>query len=432
MATIKITKRTVDSLTPQDKPYAVYDSELKGFGIRVQPSGVASYIVEYRPDGGGRAVAKKRMAIGRVGELTPDKAREIAKDRLSEVRQGVDPLSDRQTKRREMKVSGLIDLWEEIRPTGKRTGRPMAERTRSYTLARLRHHVVPILGSKRVSEVTVDDVNDLIRRVTAGETKLDGESAKKRGRIRVRGGEGAARKVASDLSIIYGFAIEKRIVAINPVTAARKPKAGKRFDFLRTEEIKELGQALSDMEQEGANGAGITILRLLLITGARPAEIEGLRWEELDLKARCIRVRNSKTGYSVRPLPPSAISILKKQSRVNDSPYVFPATRGDGHFLGSKKLWNEARRRAKLPEKVRYHARHTVASLALSEGHDVASVAAIMGHANPRTTLTVYAHVLDKKATQAADQVGAKIRDALNGGSRRRKKAALKKTSPTS
>src|SRR3546814_15374264 len=64
--------------------YPVYDAELKGFGVIVLPSGIISYIVEYRPDGGGRNVAKKRMTLGRVGEITPDQARTIARDRMAE------------------------------------------------------------------------------------------------------------------------------------------------------------------------------------------------------------------------------------------------------------------------------------------------------------------------------------------------------------
>src|SRR3546814_11686269 len=89
------------------------------------------------------------MTLGRVGEITPDQARTLARDRLAEVRHGTDPLSDRQTKRRELKLSEFIDQWEADNPVSKRSGRPMKPLTRSYTLSRLRNHVVPILGRKR-------------------------------------------------------------------------------------------------------------------------------------------------------------------------------------------------------------------------------------------------------------------------------------------
>lgn len=415
MATAKITRRTIDALTPAEKPFIVYDAELKGFGVRVMPSGVATYVVEYRPGEGGRGVAKKRMALGRTTELAPDEARKLAQDSLSAVRHGDDPLLERETRRREIKLSELIDLWEKEKPAGRKTGKPMAERTRTNTLARLRHHVVPLMGRKRVSAVTPDDVNDMMQRVANGETKRDEKSERKRGRIVVTGGEGAARKVASDLSIIYGYAVEKRMVDANPVAAARKPPAGKRNDYLRSEHIEAIAKALVKMEASGANPRGVAILRLILLTGARPSEIEGLKWSEIDFHANCLRLADSKTGYSIRPLATAAMAILAKCERVQGSPYVFPATRGDGYYTGSKKLWNEARKIADLPDRVRYHARHAVATLALSAGHDVASVAAIMGHRGPRTTLSTYAHVIDDRAANAAERVAGSIAAAMEG-----------------
>lgn len=412
MATEKLTKRHINGLNAATKPYRHYDTELKGFGVLVLPSGIKSYIVEYRPDGGGRNVSKKRMTLGRVGELTPEQARTLARDRLSEVRCGVDPLSDRQTKRRELKLAEFIDQWETDAPVSKRTGKPMKALTRTYMLARLRHHVVPILGRKRVSAVTVDDVNDMIRRIAKGETAKDVLSTKKRGRIKVRGGDGAALKVASDLSIVFNYAIERRVVLANPVTHARKPRAGKRHEFLSAAEFAQIGQALSDLEAEGCNPAGVAILRLILLTGARPSEIEGLNWAEVDLEHQCLRLTQSKTGYSVRPLAQAAANILAATPR-SKSPYVFPATRGDGHFTGSKKIWNQARAKAGLPGRVRYHARHAMATFALADGVDAVSVAAILGHKGPRTTLATYAHVIDKSAARAVEAMGSKIATAM-------------------
>ncbi len=415
MTTEKLTKRHIDGLMAASRPYRHYDTELKGFGVLVLPSGVKSYILEYRPDGGGRNVAKKRMTLGRVGELTPDQARSIARDRLADVRRGDDPLVDRQTKRRELKLAEFIDQWDHDAPAGKRSGRPMTEPARTYMLSRLRHHVVPILGAKRIGEVTVDDVNGMIRRIARGETAKDGPSGKKRGRVKVRGGEGAALKVASSLSIIFNYAIEKRLILTNPVTHARKPRAGKRHDFLTASEFTQIAQALAELEAEGCNPAGIAILRLILLTGARPSEIERLKWAEVDTDHQCLRLAESKTGYSVRPLSQAAVDILSEVSR-EPSPYVFPATRGDGHFTGAKKIWNQARTKAGLPGRVRYHARHAMATFALADGVDPVSVAAIMGHKGPRTTLATYAHVIDGTAARAVEAVGQKIAVAMQTG----------------
>ena len=64
MANEKLTKRTVDALVADDKAFIVYDSELKGFAVRVAPTGIKTWQVEYRPYPGGRGVSKRRMALG--------------------------------------------------------------------------------------------------------------------------------------------------------------------------------------------------------------------------------------------------------------------------------------------------------------------------------------------------------------------------------
>ena len=172
---------------------------------------------------------------------------------------------------------------------------------------------------------------------------------------------------------------------------------------------------MRQLEIEGANPSGVAILRLLILTGARPSEIEGLKWSEIDFHARSLRLADSKTGYSIRPLATAALVILSEVKRVQGSEYVFPASRGDGYFTGSKRLWNRARAIAQLPDRVRYHARHAVATLALSAGHDIASVAAIMGHKGPRTTLSTYSHVIDDRAARAAEGVGGQVAAAMEG-----------------
>jgi hypothetical protein len=68
----KLTKRTADALKPSAKPYISFDSGIPGFGVRVMPSGVKTFILEYRPHGGGRGVSKKRLTIGRHGVLTAE------------------------------------------------------------------------------------------------------------------------------------------------------------------------------------------------------------------------------------------------------------------------------------------------------------------------------------------------------------------------
>jgi Arm DNA-binding domain len=84
----RITKRTIDALKPQAKPRIVYDRDVKGFGVRIAPGGVKTYILEYRPGAGGRATAKKRLTLGRHGAMTAEQARSAALDALARIRLG--------------------------------------------------------------------------------------------------------------------------------------------------------------------------------------------------------------------------------------------------------------------------------------------------------------------------------------------------------
>ena len=72
---LTLTKRTVDALEPEGKPWIAWDDKLTGFGCRVQPSGTKSFIVNYRAGDGGRKAPNKRVVVGRYGRVTADQAR---------------------------------------------------------------------------------------------------------------------------------------------------------------------------------------------------------------------------------------------------------------------------------------------------------------------------------------------------------------------
>src|SRR5690606_36701541 len=152
-----------------------------------------------------------------------------------------------------------------------------------YTLARLRNHVVPLLGSKRISEIGAGDIETFVRDVTNGKTAKD-EKIAPRKRIIVRGGPGAARKVVRDLSAVYSFAIRREIVERNPVERAAVRKTdNQRKRYLSLEEVSQLGKAFEKVLVDGANRKAIEIARLWALTGCRRNEIAALEWEEVDL-----------------------------------------------------------------------------------------------------------------------------------------------------
>ena len=301
---ILLTKREVYLAEPRSERFHVWDTRLAGFGLRVERSGTKTFVVRYRADGGGRSAPRRFLTIGRFGPLTVEAARKQARSLLGAAAVGDDPAGERQAKRKEMTVSSLIGLYEAegcFVQRGIRQGEPMKARTKSYTLARLHHHVEPLLDRKRVTEVAAAEIERLVRDVTAGKTAADRFVGPRR-RVIVRGGSGAARKVARDLSAVFSFAKRRGIVDENPFDRASIRKTDNRRDrFLTLEEVSRLGLAFGELEAASANPKAIQIARLWVLTGCRRDEIAGLCWSEVDFERGLLILEASKTGKSIRP-----------------------------------------------------------------------------------------------------------------------------------
>jgi hypothetical protein len=133
----RLTKRTLDALEPRDKPFIAFDAEMKGFGVRVMPTGAKTFILEYRPGAGGRSVAKRRLTLGRYGgAMTLDQARKAAMTALARVRLGADPQAEKSRQRAALSVSDLIDAFLERHVGGKL--KPKSQALYRSTLAKLR------------------------------------------------------------------------------------------------------------------------------------------------------------------------------------------------------------------------------------------------------------------------------------------------------
>ena len=412
-----LTKRSVDACAATDKRYDVWDSQVPGFGLRVGTSGVKTFVVRYRADGGGRSAPRRYVTVGRYGAVTVEQARKKAQQILAEATVGEDPAMKRNAKRDELKMTGLVDLYEKegcFIQRGKRQGEPMKERTKTYTIARLRHHVVPLLGIKRVSEISVGEIERFFRDVATGKSASDTKIGYRK-RIVVRGGDGAARKVFRDLSAVFSFAVRRGIIEANPCEKAVVRKTDNRRErFLSIDEIKQLGKALDELEAEGMNLKALKITRLWVLTGCRRQEIAELKWDEIDFERGLLVLADSKTGRSVRPLAAAAIKLLKTIQRSEDSDFVFPAESAEGYFQGTKKAWPKIVKQANLEGVTPHTLRHTMGAIATSSGEALALTGAILGHANMRSTM-IYAHVEIDPARKAADRVGNRLASALIG-----------------
>jgi integrase len=406
---VKLTKRVVDAAEPKAKPYDLWDGELSGFGLRVGTSGTKTFIIRYRANGGGRNAPRRFMVVGRHGTLSADQARTNARKLLASATSGADPAAERSNKRKEMTIAELLERYAH---EGTDNLKPL---TKTYTLARLRNHVLPLLGSRKVTEITTGDVEGMGRAIANGKTRKD-EKVGVRARVIVRGGGGAAAKVVRDLSAVFTFAKRHNIVTTNPCEGAHRRADDARDVFLSDEQLGRLGSALEQVAADGANAMAVNIIRLLAVTGCRRNEIAGLRWSEVDFDHACLRLADSKTGKSTRQLGESALAVLHSLTHSDDSEYVFPASTGTSHYQGIKRVWKRVCEIAELSNVTLHTLRHTLASSAVSNGETLAMTGALLGHSNARST-SRYAHIAHNPAKQAMDRVSKHVDDAMRGTS---------------
>jgi integrase len=400
----RLSKKVVEAAQLNGRDFIIWDTDLIGFGLRVRTGGSKTFIAQYRV-GGGRSGATRRYSIGRYGVLTVEEARQGAKKILAAATQGLDPSRSRQARRQEMSVKQLIDQF------AAKGSDHLKLRNRRYMLARLQHHVVPLLGHKKISEVRVGDVEQFWRDVRDSKTAKD-EKIGFRARVIVRGGVGAATRGIRDLSAVYAFAMRQEWVASNPCAPVKKPADRRRTRFLALEEVRRLGVALDELEAAGASAKAVAIMRLWALTGCRRDEIAGLRWSEIDFERACLTLEDSKTGRSVRPLALAAIVLLERLPREDGSEFVFPSEDGRTYYQGTKRFWAKVVARAGLPGVTPHTLRHTLGSTAVSTGETLAMTGALLGHATPQAT-NIYAHMQQDPARRAADRVVSPIAEAL-------------------
>ena len=163
---------------------------MKGFGIRMKPSGAASYLVQYRNKEG----RTRRLVIGKVGTLTPDEARKLAGDALKAAAKGGDPSAERHAVRGAITVSDLCDLYLV----------DAKSRIKASTLAmdksRIETHVKPLIGRFTVRSLTAADIERMKADIIAGKTAKPRREG--RGGIATGGPGVAARTLGMTVTIL--------------------------------------------------------------------------------------------------------------------------------------------------------------------------------------------------------------------------------------
>ncbi len=405
MPTRKLTKRSVDNAKANGRDTFYWDTEIKGFGLKVTPAGRKAYVCQYRA-GGGRRGATRRYTIGIHGSpWTVDQARVEAKRILGLASNGKDPASAKQEQRAALTVAELCDLYLAEGCATKKASTLATDR------GRIERHIKPLLGSLKVHSVTRAHVRRFLQDVAGGKTATDVKT-KKRGRAIVKGGKGTATRTVGLLGGIFAYALEHGIIAENVVRGVKRFPDRKSERFLSEKELGDLGRALRSLAENGENAQAIAIIKLLIFTGARKGEIERLLWSEVDMERGLLELGDSKTGQKAIVLNPPALQVLSEIERIGESPFVFPASKGKGHFEGVPKVWRKARDLAGLPDVRLHDLRHSFASVAVSGGASLPVIGALLGHAHAATTQR-YAHLSNDPLRTVSGTVGQTLANAL-------------------
>jgi integrase len=411
----KLTKRVVDAAAPQNDRYFVWDSELKGFALRVSKGGTKTYILRYRPRGLGRAAPRRFMVLGRHGAITPDEARAQAKTILGAVAVGQDPAQDRSQATKAMAAAELVEIFiaEHVRAKRK-------PRTAEGYAAVLNKYFVPKFGKRAAERISSTEIAQL--------------------HLSLRERPYQANRLLAIVASMYGFAARRGIVPkdTNPVQGVERFRESSRERYLGADDLKRLGETLRLAERDGIPwkldisrsrskhlvrdenqrtvfpSEVILAFRLLLFTGARLREILNLEWRHVDLDRGLILLPDSKTGAKTLVMSAPVADLLRHQVRTG--PYVIPGVNPDRPRSDLKKPWAAIQRHAGL-EGVRIHdLRHTFASIGAGASLGLPIVGKLLGHSQPATTAR-YAHLDADPLRRASNLIGSHLAAALAGDS---------------
>ncbi len=404
----KITIRALAALAPDPKEDTwLWDDELARFAFGLKPSGAGAFVVVYR----NRQRKQRQVLVGRYGVVTPEQARSAARAMLAEVDAGRDPAEARAEDREAIDVEELCRQYLAAAHAGlvkTRFGKPKKASTIAIDEGRVARHIVPLIGRKLARDLRRADVQRMADAITQGKTAAQVKT-KARGVARVTGGAGTAARVVELLGGIWSWAEKRALVqGPSPVTGVEKSKGDAKDRLLSAEELGALGRVMREQERE--RPLAVAALRLIALTGLRREQACGLVWDEIDFASSCIRLDDSKTGRSVRPIGKLALDLLAGLPRLNQ--FVFPG-RSDTRSADLKKPIAAMFDAAGLDDARSHDLRRTFASAAAELGYGDATIGEMLGHAKRGVTEKHYVRRPDSAMVEAVTRVSNRLAERL-------------------
>jgi integrase len=340
-----LTDKGVAALKSRASRYAFPDPELRGLYVRVQPSGAKSFVTVAR-DPYGKQVW---TTIGAADVLGVDEARDLAREAIKRVRQGLPAIEPPPARPDSFKA--VAENWLKRHVAAKRF-------RSEYEIRRvLERYVYPHWGNRDFISIKRSDISTLLDHVE------DNHGAQQ------------ADKVLSVARGIANWFAGRDDDYVSPFVRGMRRHSGARTRVLEDDELPVIWKTAEGNGQFGA------IVRLLLLTGQRREKVNSMKWADLaDGVWTIATVEREKNNAGSLALPAQALAIIQAQPRVGENPYVF-AGRGNGAYDISQSKAPFDRKLPKMPHWTLHDLRRTSRSLMSRAGVRPDIAERVMGHA---------------------------------------------------
>ena len=355
-----------------------HDTKTKGLLVKVLASGRKTFFVRYENSAG----AIRQRKLGNAAILTLHEARELATHVLAQINLGQDPF-----------LHAPINPVPTFEAFAKNEYLPYVKTyKKSWNMdeSRLRNHLFPRFGKRRMNDIAKRDVVELINELT--------ENFK----------PGSINRVVILLRYLFNLAIKWEIEGVvnNPTSGIPLLKENNQNErFLSALDAKALLRAINYSRNKMLKH----IVPMLILTGARKREVLDAKWEDFDIARKLWRIPTTKSGKArVVPLSDTATKLVEQLQEKRCCDYVFANPNTRKPYNSFYYSWHSARKDAGLDDLRVHDLRHSFASFLVNAGRSLYEVQTLLGHSQITTTQR-YAHLSSDSLRKASNEISVAV-----------------------